>query len=172
MFENRHAAGLALALAQALQRMPLDQPVVLAIARGGLPVAAPIANALSAPLDLLLVRKIGVPWQPELAAAAVIDGEAPEIVLDEPVMQASGLDLNYIQEQAQVELAEIQRRRRTYLGARPPRARDGPLRHRGGRRSGHRHHDACRPASGTQAPSGPIGDGRTRSRARQPGGAA
>jgi putative phosphoribosyl transferase len=118
LFGSRHAAGEM--LARTLAGRHYADPVVLAIARGGVPVAAPVAAALHAPLDLLLVRKIGVPWQPELAAAAVIDGATPEIALDEPVMRSAGLDRAYVETQAKEELAEIERRRRTYLADRPP----------------------------------------------------
>jgi len=117
LFANRHAAGEM--LARRLKQMNLDRPVVLAIARGGVPVAAPVANALGAPMDVLLVRKIGVPWQPELAAAAVVDGDTPDIVIDEPVMHECGLDQAFVQRQADIELKEIERRRRTYLAGRP-----------------------------------------------------
>ena len=77
-FENRAQAGRA--LARRLQAMALTPPlVVLALPRGGVPVAAEVARALGAPLDLLLVRKIGAPWQRELAVAAVVDGDPPDI---------------------------------------------------------------------------------------------
>ena len=62
-------------LAKALAQYKDQKPVVLALPRGGVPVAAEIATALDAPLDLVLVRKIGVPFQPELAMGAVVDGE-------------------------------------------------------------------------------------------------
>src|SRR5690349_14359967 len=75
-------------LARRLTSMAIEDPVVLALPRGGVPVAAQVARRLGAPLDLLLVRKIGVPWQEELAAAAVVDGERPVLVLNERVMQA------------------------------------------------------------------------------------
>jgi len=72
-FLNREEAGRA--LAARLLKMHFSQPVVvLALPRGGVPIAAIVARALRAPLDLLMVRKIGVPWQPELALAAVVDG--------------------------------------------------------------------------------------------------
>lgn len=118
LFENRHRAGLA--LAQALKALHLEHPVVLAVARGGLPVALPVAQALGAPLDLLLVRKIGVPWQPELAAAAITDGPTPHLTLDETVMRECHIDPAYIEAQARIELKEIERRRRTYLGEQAP----------------------------------------------------
>ena len=79
-FEDRAGAGRA--LAEALTRKRFADPVVLALPRGGVTVALPIARRLAAPLDLLLVRKIGVPYQPELAVAAVMDGESPVLVID------------------------------------------------------------------------------------------
>ena len=93
-FANRQAAGCA--LAGELTKRHLAGPVVLALPRGGVPVAVEIAKALQAPLDLVLVRKIGVPFQPELAAAAVVDGGEPEIVINEDVVGLAGLDRDYI----------------------------------------------------------------------------
>ncbi len=71
-FKDRRDAGHK--LAGALTGYKKQHPVVLALPRGGVPVAAEVAQALDAPLDLVLVRKIGVPWQPELAMGAVVDG--------------------------------------------------------------------------------------------------
>lgn len=68
-FSNRSEAGRQ--LAKALEHYRGQDVVVLALPRGGVPVAAEVASFLDAPLDLLLVRKIGVPWQPELAMGAV-----------------------------------------------------------------------------------------------------
>jgi putative phosphoribosyl transferase len=116
-FANRQAAGCA--LASELKKRHLVDPVVLALPRGGVPVAVEIAKALKAPLDLVLVRKIGVPFQPELAAAAVVDGGEPEIVINEDVIGLAGVDRNYIDQEAKRELAEIERRRQAYLGGRP-----------------------------------------------------
>jgi putative phosphoribosyl transferase len=116
-FANRQAAGRA--LASVLKARHLVDPVVLALPRGGVPVAVEVAKALKAPLDLVLVRKIGVPFQPELAAAAVVDGGQPEIVFNEDVISLAGVERDYIDRQAKRELAEIDRRRQTYLGDRP-----------------------------------------------------
>jgi putative phosphoribosyl transferase len=93
----------------------LLDPVVLALPRGGVAVAVEIARALKAPLDIVLVRKIGVPWQPELAAAAVVDGGEPEIVTNEDVVKYAGVDRQYIETTVKHELEEIERRRRLYL---------------------------------------------------------
>jgi len=114
-FVDRAQAGSA--LAQALLTLDLRAPiVVLALPRGGVPVAAVIARALGAPLDLVLVRKIGVPFEPEWAVAAVAEGDPPVIVTDESVRRAAGVDTDYIASEARREMEEIARRRRVYLG--------------------------------------------------------
>jgi putative phosphoribosyl transferase len=92
---------------------------VLALPRGGVPVAVEVAKALKAPLDLVLVRKIGVPFQRELAAAAVVDGGDPEIVTNEDVVRLGGIDQDYLDQETKRQLAEIERRRHAYLGGRP-----------------------------------------------------
>jgi putative phosphoribosyl transferase len=96
----------------------LVDPVVLALPRGGVPVAAEIASALGAPLDIVLVRKIGVPFQPELAAAAVVDGSDPEVVVNEDVIRLAGVTPADINAGAKRELEEIERRRTAYLQGR------------------------------------------------------
>jgi putative phosphoribosyl transferase len=116
-FADRQTAGRA--LGDELKAKNYAEPVVLALPRGGVPVAAEIARALNAPLDLVLVRKIGVPYQRELAAAAVVDGSQPEIVVNDDVLSHTGIDKAYIDHAAKRELAEIERRRRVYLGDRP-----------------------------------------------------
>jgi len=116
-FKDRRTAGKT--LAQRLVSRKLTDPVVLAMPRGGVPVGVEIAKALHAPLDLVLVRKIGVPYQPELAAAAVVDGGEPEIVVNDDVVRLAGITRDYIDNQAKEELAEIERRRQLYLEDRP-----------------------------------------------------
>lgn len=115
-FASREDAGRQ--LATRLKSLGLDDPVVLALPRGGVPVAAEVARELKAPLDVILVRKIGVPWQRELAAAAIVDGERPDLVLNDSVMQALGLTKDDIEGAARTELAEIERRRKLYIGER------------------------------------------------------
>jgi putative phosphoribosyl transferase len=118
-FTNRTEAGRA--LAQRLSRMALPAPiVVLALPRGGVPIGVEVARVLKAPLDLLLVRKIGAPWQRELAVAAVVDGQPPDIVLDRETMAMTGVDQAYVDAEAKGELAEIERRRGVYLRGRAP----------------------------------------------------
>jgi len=92
--------------------------VVLALPRGGVPVGAEVAAALGAPLDLLLVRKIGVPWQPELAMGAVIDGGTPIVVRNAEVIELARVTEADFEAASQVELAEIERRRQSYVGER------------------------------------------------------
>ena len=115
-FEDRAQAGRQ--LAQALAQYKDRQPVVLALPRGGVPVAAQVAEALKAPLDLILVRKIGVPMQPELAMGAVADGANPLIVRNEDVIELAGISQAEFKKVCDEELAEIMRRRERYLGGR------------------------------------------------------
>ncbi|MBA3623066.1 MAG: phosphoribosyltransferase [Methylibium sp.] len=83
----------------------------MALPRGGVPVAVEVARALHAPLDLLLVRKIGAPGQPELAVAAVAEGTPPSVVVDEETHGWSGADREYVAREAQEQIREIDRRR-------------------------------------------------------------
>ncbi len=117
-FKDRSEAGKK--LAKALHRYEGRNPVILALPRGGVPVAAEVAAALTAPLDLVLVRKIGVPWRPELAMGAVVDGAAPIIVRNEDVIHDLAIDEAEFKQVCNEELAEIESRRRRYLGDRPP----------------------------------------------------
>ena len=116
-FKDRIEAGRKLATALAAYRN--QHPVVLALPRGGVPVAAEVASALKAPLDLILVRKIGVPTQPELAMGAVVDGGEPIIVRNEDVIGLAGISESDFKAACDSELAEIERRRQRYLGTRP-----------------------------------------------------
>ena len=115
-FMNRAEAGRR--LAEALVQYKEQQPVILALPRGGVPVAAEVATVLSAPLDLILVRKIGVPYQPELAMGAVVDGGAPVVVRNEDVIALASVSEPEFKAVYDRELAEIERRRQHYLGNR------------------------------------------------------
>jgi putative phosphoribosyl transferase len=115
-FKNRVDAGRK--LAKALSNYKRQQPVILALPRGGVLVAAEIAAAFNAPLDLVLVRKIGVPFQPELAMGAVVDGGTPIIVRNDDVIETAQIDEATFEAVCQKELAEIERRRQRYLGDR------------------------------------------------------
>lgn len=92
--------------------------IVLALPRGGVPVGYEVAAALGATLDLVLVRKIGAPSQPELAVGAVADGASPELVLNENVVRVLGLNPGYLEKEKVRALGEIERRRRAYRGGR------------------------------------------------------
>ncbi|HEX7565403.1 MAG TPA: phosphoribosyltransferase family protein [Bradyrhizobium sp.] len=116
-FQDRSDAGRR--LAEALSSYKDRHPIVLALPRGGVPVAAEVAAALDAPLDLILVRKIGVPTQPELAMGAVVDGTAPIVVRNEEVIELSGTTADEFDAACARELAEIERRRQLYIGDRP-----------------------------------------------------
>ena len=118
MFRDRREAGRLLA-AEIAMTAP-DRPVVLALPRGGLPVAAEIARALNAPLDTLVVRKVGAPDNPELALAALVDGDPPELVANDEIVAAYGLDPAGLDALARNERPEFERRRRAYRGAREP----------------------------------------------------
>jgi putative phosphoribosyl transferase len=128
-FADRRAAGRA--LAKALRALALPAPVVLALPRGGVPVAAEVARALGAPLDLLMVRKIGAPGQPELAVAAIaalsaggqsagqdMGGPVPQTVVHAGLMAATGADQAHVDRGVVRESAELERRRHRYLDGR------------------------------------------------------
>lgn len=117
-FADRTDAGRR--LAAALERFRSDNPIVLALPRGGVPVAAEVATALGAPLDLLLVRKIGVPGHSELAAGAIVDDPKPIVVRNEGVIAQAQISEAAFDRVRIAETAELQRRRQHYLGDRPP----------------------------------------------------
>ena len=117
-FADRYAAGRE--LAATLAHLEDRAPVVLALPRGGVAVGFEIAQGLGAPLDIVLVRKIGVPWQPELALGAVTDGASPETFIDEDLAKALDIPEGYVQEETARQLEEIERRRKSYCAGRPP----------------------------------------------------
>ncbi|MBR2691046.1 MAG: phosphoribosyltransferase [Aquamicrobium sp.] len=118
MFQNRQEAGRK--LAEELVKFKLVDPVVLALPRGGVPVAAEIADALKAPLDLVLVCKVGAPGNPELAVAAIVDGTPPDVVLNREIVEAYGLDDAALRGLVSHERPELERRRVAYLRDRKP----------------------------------------------------
>jgi putative phosphoribosyl transferase len=117
-FTDRSDAGRQ--LAAKLAHLKDANAVVLALPRGGVPVGFEIARTLAAPLDLLLVRKIGVPWQPELALGAVADGKQPQSFIDREMAARLGVSDDYIAAETARQLEELERRRRVYCADRPP----------------------------------------------------
>jgi putative phosphoribosyl transferase len=120
-FRNRAAAGRR--LASRLLHVRDEQPVVLALPRGGVPVAYEVARALDAPLDVILVRKLGVPSQPELAMGAL--GEGGVRVLNRDVLRTARVPAEQIARVEARERAELERRARTFRGQRPMTPIDG-----------------------------------------------
>src|SRR5438105_15478100 len=118
LFRDRRDAGRRLAAALAAYRQ--DRPIVLALPRGGVPVGFEVAKSLAAPLDVLLVRKIGAPGHEELALGAIVDGQDPQLVLNDDVVRSVVPRPGYIEAQKAPRLAEVGRRRQDYLGARQP----------------------------------------------------
>ena len=118
IFRDRGEAGRL--LAAELAGFDIADPVVLALPRGGVPVGAVIAEALSAPLDLLIVRKVGAPGNPELAVAAIVDGDPPDVVLNRSIIEAYGLDEGEVAQLVRRERPELERRRAAYRGSRRP----------------------------------------------------
>ena len=118
LFRDRRDAGRRLAAVLAHHKE--SSPVVLALPRGGVPVGFEVAKALAAPLDVLLVRKIGAPGHEELGLGAIVDGHDPQLVLNDEVVRAVQPPPGYIEAEMGRQLAEIERRRRHYVGDRPP----------------------------------------------------
>jgi putative phosphoribosyl transferase len=118
LFEDRREAGRR--LAEHLLKFKDQHPVVLALPRGGVPVGFQVAHALAAPLDLVLVRKIGSPHNQEFAIGAITDGEHPTVVIDQYLVRRLRVSSAYLDEAKAAALAEIERRRHVWLGDRPP----------------------------------------------------
>ena len=119
-FEDRHDA--ACQLAQALEHLRGVHPVVLAIPRGGVPIGRVVADALDGEFDVVLVRKLGAPGNPEVAVGAV--DENGGIVLSE-LAHAAGADEAYVRAQAELELARLRERRQAYRAGEPSIAQTG-----------------------------------------------
>lgn len=114
-FRDRRDAGRQ--LAAALAGLGLHDPVVLALPRGGVPVAAEVAGALGAPLDVLVARKVGAPGHREYGIGAIAEGGVA--VADESALRALGVTAAQYQELAAAEQAELDRRVRRYRADRP-----------------------------------------------------
>ncbi|HZZ35891.1 MAG TPA: phosphoribosyltransferase [Caulobacteraceae bacterium] len=117
LFHDRREAGRK--LAAALTHLKSQHPLVLALPRGGAPVAFEVAELLDAEMDVVLVRKLAAPGHPELGLGAVVDGSAPQVVLNEAVVAQVRPQPGYIEAEISRQLVEIQRRRLLYRGQHP-----------------------------------------------------
>lgn len=116
-FKDRADAGRQ--LADALAGLELDKPLIYALPRGGVPVAVEVAKKLNAPLDLLLVRKIGAPNNPEVALGAIVEGATSQIVINKDVRKLSGADGDFLERAVADQRVELERRKKRYLGDQP-----------------------------------------------------
>jgi putative phosphoribosyl transferase len=123
VFKDRRDAGRQ--LGRWLSAYAALEPVVVALPRGGVPVAAEIADALGAPLDVIVARKIGLPWQPELALGAVAEGNI--CVVNEALIEEAGVSRDELATVIGRERVELERRVRAYRGERSPARLDGRL---------------------------------------------
>jgi putative phosphoribosyl transferase len=117
LFEDRSDAGRQ--LATRLLHYKDERPVVLGLPRGGVPVAYETARALDAPLDVIVVRKLGAPHQPELGIGAIVDGDHPQRVLNEDVLRLLPVSRQYIEMEVARQLDEVHRRQTLLRGGRP-----------------------------------------------------
>jgi predicted phosphoribosyltransferase len=122
-FVDRREAGRR--LAEPVGALALDDPIVVALPRGGVPVAAEVAGALGAPLEVLVVRKLGMPGQPELALGALAEGGAE--VVDPHLARLGRVDATALDLLRADARTEIERRVQTYRGGRPPPDVDGRI---------------------------------------------
>ena len=126
-FRDRSEAGerLAKALKEHARAVPFERPLVIALPRGGVPVGFEIAKALGAPLEVLIVRKIGAPGHPELGLGAVVDGSPPQVVFTPSVMEMVRPAPAHVEAETQRQIEEMERRRRAYIGDRAPQETTG-----------------------------------------------
>lgn len=120
-FRDRSEAGRLLGAELAPRKLG-PNPIVMALARGGVPVGAEVAEALQAPLDVMVIRKLGVPWQPELAMGAIARDTR---VLDYSLISALGVSDREVEAVAKRETEELARREAEYRQGRPEPALDG-----------------------------------------------
>lgn len=112
-FRDREEAGRRLGA----ELPAIDRPIVLGLPRGGVPVAAAVAREICAPLDVFVVRKLGVPVQPELAMGAVASGGVR--VVNDDVLREAGVSAAVLEEVTRRERAAVESRERLYRGGRP-----------------------------------------------------
>jgi len=115
-FADRHAAGRE--LAERLRSLPIQEPIVIGLARGGVPVAYEVARALGAPLDVLVVRKIGAPGNPEYGIGAIAEGDVR--VLNQDALPRLLVSVEELEAAVARERAEVEARVQRYRGERAP----------------------------------------------------
>ena len=143
-FADRRAAGRE--LAERLSPFAAEDPVVLGLARGGVPVAYEVAHALGAPLDVLVVRKIGAPGNPEYGIGAIAEGNVR--VLNQEAVRHLLVSVEELETAIARARAEIDARVQRYRGGRPPPGCEGAHGDRRGRRIGDRRDRPCGAAGG------------------------
>ncbi|WEX76318.1 phosphoribosyltransferase [Sinorhizobium numidicum] len=116
-FADRVDAGRR--LARAIERENFADPLVMALPRGGVPVAFEVATILKAPLELLIVRKIGAPGHAEFGLGALVDSDEPQLVLNDEAIRLVRPPETYLKEETERQRLELARRRALYLGDRP-----------------------------------------------------
>lgn len=116
-FADRPDAGRQ--LARAIEREDFADPIVMALPRGGVPVAFEVAAVLHAPLEVLIVRKIGAPGHAELGLGALVDGDEPQLVLNAETMGLVRPSEAFVAAEAERQRHELARRRALYQGDRP-----------------------------------------------------
>lgn len=112
MFRDREDAGIRLALK--LMKFKNENPLIIALPRGGVPVGYEIAKGLEAELDIIIVRKLGAPYNPELAVGALVEGEPPQVVRNENIIEYLGVTEEFLQESIKQQNEEIVRRQKLY----------------------------------------------------------
>lgn len=118
LFADRTDAGRQ--LASALAQRVGHTAVIMALPRGGVPVAAQVAQAVGAALDVLIVRKLGAPGQPEFGIGAVTGGAVPQVVMNQDALAWLNPPPGYVQGEIRRQQDEIARRHAVYIGNRPP----------------------------------------------------
>jgi putative phosphoribosyl transferase len=116
VYSTREQAGQM--LARRLMSYARHDVVVLGVPRSGLPVAKEVADALDAPLDVVVVRKLGAPGQPELGIGAVVDGDHPRAIFNQDIIEHLGVSDEYIEAEIARQLKEVNRRETAYRGGR------------------------------------------------------
>ncbi len=112
IFEDRTHAGRE--LAKALQLKPRKNPLILALPRGGVPVAAEVCKVLKVPVDMIFVRKLGAPFNQELGIGALVEGTPPQIFLNEDLVKVLKVDVDHIEQEKYRQLERMKDQQKTY----------------------------------------------------------